>query len=368
MKTESLSATNGQAEKTRMAVPSRSPASSPSLFYALDLNPRVLFELRRSINSVRRHAPAMPIYALIAGEPSADDRKYLDSVGVNVIPTRIERGTSPIFLKWRALMQLPPQAEWLYLDTDTLIFDDLKRLFDLSGPQDFLARFEIGCGHDETTYPFLVNAMLLAKSHVDHWMYQRIAERLGSRFVPIFNNGVMMFRNGFAQRLGKYWDDFLRLERSFRRKRLPYPCWNPHILDELVSPLVFGTMDGFTWGELPPQLCPFYVEYRGRHAETPGILLHTWTPFYGGCLFEFLGKDDALAYLALRAKDPGGDLVSGFRAKLRSRWITMGSYWMRLPKSVQETWLRLGSAGLQPVGSSEKGERDAGAERIRQNN
>ena len=331
-----------EVERTPSSLPV--PASSRGLYYAVDTNPRVLFELRRSISSVRRYASTLPIYAVIAGEPSADDRRFLDSANVTVIAGNIDGGTSPTFMKWRALAELPPQDDLLYLDTDTLVFDDPSSLFDLIGHEDFHARLEIACDSDPSSYPMLINVRLLARSNVDHDLFRSIAQHLGVRLVPIFNTGIMLFRNGLAHRLGNHWKDFVRIERQFRHKQLPYPCLAAHLLEEMVAPLVLGGVDSFTWRLLEPELCPFYAEYRGRNVKTHGTILHTWAQHYDSCVFEFIGKDDALAYQALRSN---GSAISGLVTQINARKLLLGSMWMRFPKSLLERWLRNGASSFR---------------------
>jgi hypothetical protein len=314
--------------------------SSRSLYYALDTNPHTLFQLRQSVNSVRRFAPALPIYAVIAGNLSIADIKFLDSVDVRVIRSRIENGVSPTFMKWRALADLPPQREFLYLDTDTFVFDDPMRLFESAGGEDFHARPELACERDQSAYPLLINVLLLTKSHVDHWLFEKIAEHLNANIVPIFNTGIMLFRNGFATRLGNEWRNFVTLNHKFRSKRLPYPCWAAHILEEIVASLVLGAMDQFTWSKLGAESCPCYEEYRGRNVQTPGVVLHAWSRHYASCLFDFVSKDDALSYRALR--HPAGNR-SSISTQIAAHRLLLGSMWMRLPKTLLETWVRIGS-------------------------
>lgn len=320
---------------------------SRGLYYALDVNPRVLFQLRCSIHSVRKYAPTLPIYAVIAGQLPAIERRSLESLGVTVIAATLERGTSPTFMKWRGLAKLPPQRDLLYLDTDTLAFDDPTLLFDLCGPEDFHARLEVGCDLEESAYPFLFNVRLFTKSRVDPWLFRKIVEHRRGRLLPIFNTGVMLFRNGLAERLAQHWSAFVRLDRQFRRKQIPYPSVHVHILEEMVAPLVLGSIGPFSWKPLTPQLCPFYLEYRGRHVETHGLILHVWSAYYDSCMFEYMGKECALAYRALPLPPENGG--SGLAARIAARRLLLGSMWMRLPKPLLNVWLRMGATPNRPA-------------------
>jgi hypothetical protein len=176
------------------------------------------------------------------------------------------------------------------------------------------------------------------------WLLAAIAARIGARLLPIFNTGVMLFRNGFAGRVAAHWPEFLRLERRFRRKQLPYPCKNAHILEEIVTSLALGTIEPFTWSHLIRELCPSYLEYRGRNVQSPGIVLHAWTSFYPSCAFEFLGKDAALAYASLPQQGAPRARAFGLRSKVRAGRLLLGTAMLRLPSPVVDAWLRVGAS------------------------
>jgi hypothetical protein len=317
-----------------------SAAASPALYYASDNHPQSIFKLRHSVISVRRHAVALPIYAVITGALPASDHSFLESFGITIVHGYLEPGMSLLFLKWRALLELPPHRELLYLDTDTLAFDDPVKFFSLAGGEDFHARAEIACAPQGPAYPFLLNASFITRSMVDHWIFRRIADGLGGESLPVFNTGVMLFRNGSAQRLKHHWKDFLRLDRRFRRKLLPYPCANPHLLEEMVASLVLGTRARFSWSHLPPSSCPCYLEYRGEYRQ-PGIILHTWSAFYAACIFEFFGRDEALAFHSINKRSSGA-----IRKLVRTALLQAGSIKLRLPQWLLDWWVRFGLLGM----------------------
>lgn len=319
---------------------------SRALYYALDLHPRHLFQLRHSILSVRHHAPKLPIYVVVVGTLPESDQAFLHSFDVTLIPSSLEPGTSPTFLKWRALAELPPVTDLLYLDTDTLAFDDPTRFFDLAGQEDFHARPEVGCAGYKSL-PYLFNVSIVTTNIVDEQLYARLAEGLDVGVVPIFNTGVMAFRNGSGRRLANSWNDFLRLERRFRYKYLPYPCKNPHLLEEMVTSFVLGGINEFSWAYLAPELCPSFVEYRGRNVANQGIILHAWSAYYAPCIFEFIGKDEAFAYEALPKTGPAEPRRRGILAKARGAGLLWGSMFMRLPRPVVAVWIRIGSIGIR---------------------
>src|SRR5262249_7827841 len=94
------------------------PPASRALYYALDVHPRNVFQLRRSVDSVRRHAPLLQVYAAVSGALDAVDRAFLEGRNVTILNNGSER-VDPTYLKWYALRHDLPAAELLYLDTDT---------------------------------------------------------------------------------------------------------------------------------------------------------------------------------------------------------------------------------------------------------
>ena len=303
-----------------------------ALYYALDVHPRTVFQLRRSVESVRRHTQALPMYAAVSGALDTVDRTFLENRAVTVLNNGSAK-VGPTYLKWYALRHDLPAEQLLYFDTDTFASGDPSQLFE-AGADDFHARLEVGSERDPGAYPYRLNAQLVTRSQLDHELFDWICRAIGARALPIFNTGVMLFRNGVARRVSSRWPDFVRLDRAFRRKRLPYPCRNAHILEQVVATLVLGTIDDLSWASLPRHACPSYQEYRGGHVTSPGIVLHTWSACYAACLFERDGADAAGAYTTLPPHDDA-------RWAVTSRLLRLGSTLWRLPNPVLERWVTI---------------------------
>jgi hypothetical protein len=74
--------------------------------------------------------------------------------------------------------------------------------------------------------------------------------------------------------------------------------------------------------------------------------MHAWTSFYAPCVFEFLGKDVALAYAALPQQGAKGARGFALRSKARAGRLLLGTTMLRLPSPVLEAWLRVGAGPL----------------------
>jgi hypothetical protein len=315
-----------------------------ALYYALDTSRLTLFQLRQSLGGVMRYSPGLPIYVAVAGELPPQDQNLLQALHINIISLELEKDISPTFMKWRALSMLPPCRDLIYLDTDTLLFGEPMRLFEFAGPQDFYARPELACDQCESAFPYRLNVSLVTRSIVDHWLMSEISGRLGARVMPILNTGVMLFRNGSAQKISQYWDGFVRLARRFRRKQLPFPCRNSHLLEEMVAPLVLGSLPCLTWGQLPAEACSFYLEYRGQNEHPTGVVLHTMSALYSAALWEFVGKYEALEYENLEADQPG--LAQRAREWLKSLRLLLGTTFVPVPRSWLAAWIRAGAMAV----------------------
>lgn len=311
-----------------------SPEPSHAIYYAIDAAPRCLFEFRHSVASVRRHCPALPMYVALAGEVDRDDRDFMDAHQVAVLPTERDASLSAVFLKWQALAHGFRETDVLYLDADTIAFDDVSRLFESQGKEDFHARRELACEPEPSVYPHLLNAFLIGSTQVDHRLFDLVRKHMGAETRPVWNTGVMLFRNGLAGRLAGAWPEFARLARLFRRKRLPYPCTNPHILEEIVTSLALGAIHPLTWALLPPIACAWFTEYMGRDALPP-IVLHTWDTFYPGYLCHAGDREALRTYLALPIKRS--------RPRIQALWLKLGTGPLAAPEWVLDRWVQVGA-------------------------
>jgi hypothetical protein len=316
------------------------PETSRAVYYALDNDPRCRAQFQYSVASVRRSSPGLRIYAAWAGALGAEDRAFLADHQVTVLPTRLEAGLSPLFLKWRALAHDFRETDLLYLDTDTIAHGDLGRLFEAQGPEDFQARREIATEPEAEVYPYLVNTLFVGNSQIDHPLFASVCRSIGAQVRPVWNTGVMLFRNGLAGRLADRWEDFLRLVRLLWSKRLPYPCTNPHIADEVVGSLVLGLVEPLSWAFLPREACPSFLEYMGRAPCDDALVVHTWSQCYPSYLCHVRDLAALRAYLAL----PGR---RGPRRPPGALRLTLGtSRWRPSPQSL-EKWVRFGGAAFK---------------------
>jgi hypothetical protein len=314
---------------------------TPTIYYALNSEPRCIYQLRRSVASVRQHNCHIDVYAAITGHLNSDDRAYFADHRVTLLHSGSCRPLPPTFMKWWVLRCIPnDDVDLIYCDVDTLALGDIATLPGRLGDQDFHARIEYGCVVGDASYPYLVNTMLVTGPQVDYALLATLAAGLNAALLPVCNTGVMIFRNGLASRLIDAWPLFVDLYRGFRRKLLPYPCRHPHHIDEICAALVLGTIKGVTFSPLCAELCPWFAEYATHGDHRHAIVLHTGIAQYSAALFAFDGAQAVRQFL---------DLPRACQTPktARARSLTLGTTCLPCSPRMLRYWARLGTAAIR---------------------
>lgn len=173
----------------------------------------------------------------------------------------------------------------------------------------------------------------MPRSILHHDLFAHLCEGVGARVVPIFNTGVMLFRNGVHRTLGRCIEEMMRLRAAFARKALPFPCANVRLFDEVLGALILGRVPGLTWNAIPPQLVPFYEEMRSGSLASAGLVLHVWSNRYADFLAAEEGSKAAHEYLAIPPHGVRKDW-------LFSAWMRAGVSRLQLPPTLLARWAR----------------------------
>jgi hypothetical protein len=309
--------------------------SSRAIYYAFDLSPRCVQQFLHSVASVRLHCKDIPIYAVVWGSPSSSDHALFDAHQVTVLSAKSQSEERPTFLKWRALEQCCRESDILFLDTDTIVLGDVNRVFDERGPEDFHARLEVACDPNPLAYPCLVNTSLIMTTQISHGLLAKINAAVEGATLPVFNTGVMLFRNGLAARLADRWTEIIDLARLFRRKQMPYPSRNTRLMDEVAASIVLGRVESLRWSMLDPTTFPFFLEY-ARHRSADALIMHTWAMYYAHYLFEHHGRKAGLEYLRLPAHRS--------RSRGFNQWMALGLKSFRLSEPWVDRWVKYGGS------------------------
>jgi hypothetical protein len=301
-----------------------------AVVFALNDNPRNLFGLRFATRRIRRYNAQIPIHVFFDGDPKALGDAFIRETGIRVErPAGLPRWIIPPLLKWYAVAALRDVEELVYLDTDTIVFDDIDRLFGQSGDQPFQAR----------SFADLLSASprkwgcLLTRPYPPYTAgIARVSAMLGVEPVLHLNSGVMIFKQGFAARIADHIGQLGKLYHLFVLGTLPTPelfmdIW---FIEETCARF-FLTMAGVGAVQpLQPQLAPYYHEYLGREVAGPGLVIHTWNPFYDVAVAEFGSSEDLAELLTM---------PDAWRPSLRPRLMLAVMRWLLRKQQATADWL-----------------------------
>lgn len=232
----------------------------------------------------------------------------------------------------------------MFLDADTVVQTDVVDFIRTVGPEDFHARPEPACVPGP--YPIQFAGKMIPRSLLHHELYTLLTTGLPGRNLPVFNTGVMVFKNGVHCRVAERMDELMRLRSAFTRKRIPYPCLNPRLFDEVIGSLVLGRIKDLTWKAFSSTVAPFYQEVRNGAAAADGKVLHVWSTYYPDFLAEYEGRQASEAYLSIPQ-------ATSRRDWLFNAWLRAGVSSFRLPASWVQRWARRSRGLLPSDGASE---------------
>ncbi|MCA9664357.1 MAG: hypothetical protein KC503_02180, partial [Myxococcales bacterium] len=236
-----------------------------------------------SRESLRRHAPALPVTILCFGDIDLGDLEaeverrgsYEHSLDEHAATL----GGYPVLHKWIGLAQIAaaPHEQLLYLDNDTYICADLDPLFTAHAEHDFYAREE----------PFTMRSPHgYDPEYVDELALASLAYGQGCKAIPPYNLGVVLLNNGLCGRLGAVLPDLLAFAARFAQGTLPYPSSNRWIIEQVALWLSLGRIEGLTHGLLDRSLVAQDDEFL---ATSSAAVVH----YFSRNTDAFLGSTDA---------------------------------------------------------------------------
>lgn len=309
-----------------------------------DPRPDLLWQLDASVRSLRRYNQTTPIALFLYGDLPEETSRELEALGVTIIqqggyearlaplaprgwPALAEYPLLHKFLNFHAISALDPR-QVLYLDCDTLLFDDVDRLFERYAQADCYAREEPTCARSAYGYD---------PSYLDEQALAQVAASQGLRTPPPFNLGAVLFNNGIWRQLATLdahlidyaWRCLLwmalhppdgvsasygecpgaaRLRAELPRlatreeiaRALPYPSGNRWILDQVALWLTLGHVPGLAYDDFSPADVLQNGEFLSRHLDRcDWVLCHYYT--------QNMGRLDAWirSYVSSSSTHPG---------------------------------------------------------------
>lgn len=267
------------------------------VYYSVTLSerhprPDLLWQLDTSLRTLRHHNRSVPVALFVHGDlpPALRSIAARHDVLVHAQGPYEDRLAGLCPQGWRALCEYPllhkflnfreiaavdpAPAQVLFLDCDTVFFDDVDRLFDRYPWWHVVAREEVSCRRSAAGYD---------RGYLDEEALAALASAEGATPVPPFNLGVVLFN-------GRSWApladlDALLLDYAWRfvtwmaanpargraasygeslavaafrggapgpddeARALPFPSANRWLLDEVALWLTLGHVPGLTTGD-----------------------------------------------------------------------------------------------------------------------
>lgn len=271
------------------------------VYYSLSLPsgpppPDLLRQLLTSVQSLRQYGARMPVVIFTYNYEAQVIEPLLAPYDVQVVPqgsyeARLAEvcpdgwpylAQYPLlhrFLNFGAIAAMQPRQA-LYLDCDTIFFDDVGRLFATYNDAHCYAREEPTCARSHYGYD---------PDYLDESALVALTSSLGISALPPFNLGVVLFNHGIWSALADLepalityaWRLLLGLATNPRDRRdasygeiapcsamrqqpqavaawaaasppLPFPSANQWILDEVSLWLALGHLSGLQYGDFSP--------------------------------------------------------------------------------------------------------------------
>ena len=280
--------------------------------------PELIGQLDVSAATLREHNPRIPAVVFLYGRPTAGLAAVCRAHGLMLH----EQGPYEQRLAelcpdgWPALARYPllhrflnfrelaaaGAHEALYLDCDTVFFEDVERLFDRYGHAHVAAREEVHTARNQHETD---------RSFVDEPLLSRLAQHEGAVPIAPFNLGVVLFGRGVAATLAAYealfvdyawrfalwtaqhpvsgasasYGEFLGASEALAlstpdalARALPYPSTNRWILDEVALWMTLGHVPGLHVADIDRADVAENGEFSAPHpAGTSWVLCHYYS-------------------------------------------------------------------------------------------
>lgn len=256
------------------------------VYYAFNDDPLRVDLALRSVRSLRKHNPRIPVELFVFGKLRKKEKADFLGQGASIRELPFPKDIDATYLKWFGLPHVNAERI-LYVDVDTYFFEDVARLFQKYRDKDFYARIELG-GCEHLGYMQLGNTMILPR--LNHGKMKALSRVLDFQIVPLFNTGVMLMTRRFAREMGKTTDqsvEFSRLRKFFLEKPKFSAAYFAYETEEMIASMLLGRLKkrvrGIRLGNFSKKDVPYYLEWTGRAVRSPGILMHYFSysaPFF----------------------------------------------------------------------------------------
>jgi hypothetical protein len=289
--------------------------NAKAVYFSINNDAKYLFMAEKSIVSLRRYNKMITVYLFVYGNPPLTFLRSMKRLGVSVQVKKPVLKKNLYYLKWYPLPTLH-EPRLLFVDADTLFFDNVEKLFRRYQTKDFYARRE--CGLEPGPSIYMIGSRSVT-TRLDKNKFAKMARALGSKQLPVFNSGVMLFNHSSYKKIYGDGRDFSEIKRQIETRKVPYPHPNRSIEEEFAACMAMGRVKGLTYDLMDHNVSPYFVEWNSAVCKSRGIVMHVWSGFYPHALLEFEGmkelrKFTPQAHLYTRYR-PNGMLPSGRNRK-----------------------------------------------------
>lgn len=246
------------------------------IIYAINDNPKYVLMVKNSLRSLRRFNSSRPVSIYVYGE--TDPAKGFDAFkNVRCFLKPKLHPSFNTYLKWYAIIESAAQTA-LFLDADTIVFDDVDKLLKAKSNAQFYARQEIGTQNKKGTF---TTGCYSLRYQLDHGKMSSLAKKYKTKPLPFFfNSGVMLIKSDLIEKIRSKFGDLAKIKSLLEIKMLENPTSNEHILEEVAANLFLATLQAKS-ERLPTEKVPFYFEYKsGLYDQNKAVVTHVLSNFY----------------------------------------------------------------------------------------
>ena len=237
------------------------------------INDHELKRLDHSIRSLRDFNNEIPVY-LFCDDPAFIPPYFRLNYNVNVLP--FVDGFDHNMLsawsihRWYNLKYFEDQSSnILYLDSDTIFYDDVQYIFDTYSRYDVYGREEFGFRHDPNTGGG--KGIREKLTRVD----QAISALGGKESVYKYCCGVILLNNNIHTKIINKLDELTELMNIFKNGAQLMPIPNSRIVDQYAVWIILSRLSS-TGGMFGIQdVTMGYIEEKHQEFFNPGILHYT---------------------------------------------------------------------------------------------
>ena len=237
------------------------------------INDHELKRLDHSIRSLRDFNNEIPVY-LFCDDPAFIPPYFRLNYNVNVLP--FVDGFDPHMLsawsihRWYNLKYFEDQSSnILYLDSDTIFYDDVQYIFDTYSRYDVYGREEFGFRHDPNTGGG--KGIREKLTRVD----QAISALGGKESVYKYCCGVILLNNNIHTKIINKLDELTELMNIFKNGAQLMPIPNSRIVDQYAVWIILSRLSS-TGGMFGIQdVTMGYIEEKHQEFFNPVILHYT---------------------------------------------------------------------------------------------